>query len=316
MVSVIIPCFNGYRYMERCLKALEQQTCKDFEVVIIDDCSTDDSYLKLKKYQENSKLKIELIKNYVNLGPGKSREKGIKACHGDLIAFCDCDDWYEDVFIESMTKELVKQNADIVMCDNFRVNKKRKWNVEAVKKIAGNKSKEEILAFSPMSLWRLIVKKKLFKKIEFLDIYYGEDGAILYQLLEQAEKIAVIDKPLYNYYLRNSSASSSPSQRAFYDEIKAYATIKRNLSADYKNEIEFIGVKMVLYEGTVVAFKSGISRKDIDRELIQIFGYGKEILRNSYIMQLNRLKKVYVYCICTRKYGLAKWMVKIHKLIR
>ena len=65
-ITVIVPCYNGFRYMINCLSALENQTYKRFKVIIVDDCSTDDSYNQLTSYKEQSPLDITLIRNSKN----------------------------------------------------------------------------------------------------------------------------------------------------------------------------------------------------------------------------------------------------------
>ena len=99
-IAVIIPNYNGFSYSGRCFEALEKQTFKDFEVCVIDDCSTDDSYEKLKKYEERSPLCIKVLRSPKNMGPGHSRKVGIEATDSEWIAFCDIDDWYDDDFLD------------------------------------------------------------------------------------------------------------------------------------------------------------------------------------------------------------------------
>ena len=95
MISIIIPCYNGYRYMSKCLGSLESKHTKILRWSY-DDCSTDDSFDQLATYFSHSKLKSVLIKNNKNVGPGESRNRAIDASTGNYLMFCDCDDWYEE----------------------------------------------------------------------------------------------------------------------------------------------------------------------------------------------------------------------------
>lgn len=97
-VSVIIPCYNAAAYIDRCFKALENQTYKDFDVIVVDDCSTDNSIEIIEKYRATSKLTITIMKNDINSGPAASRNKGIRKSTAEYITFCDSDDWYEKRF--------------------------------------------------------------------------------------------------------------------------------------------------------------------------------------------------------------------------
>lgn len=114
-VSVIIPCYNSYKYMNKCLKSLEDQTFKDFEVIFVDDYSTDNTYNDLKKYLENTNLQWELLKNSQNSGPGQSRNNGIEKAKGEFVCFMDSDDWYENNFLEKMYNKAENEKLDIVM---------------------------------------------------------------------------------------------------------------------------------------------------------------------------------------------------------
>ena len=125
-ISVLIPCYNGFKYMERCLLSLESQSYNNFEVIIVDDCSADDSFEQLVKYKEKSDLNINIIKNIENVGPGESRNTGIKNACGKWISFCDCDDWYEPDFLKEMIQKAINEQADLVMCDYYYVYDKNK----------------------------------------------------------------------------------------------------------------------------------------------------------------------------------------------
>lgn len=98
---------------------LEKQTFIDFEVIFVDDCSTDDTYCQLEKYQQQSILSIRIIRNIKNSGPGESRNYGIKMAKGDYIAF-----WIVTIGMKLIFRENVwttsKTGADIVFCDFYR----------------------------------------------------------------------------------------------------------------------------------------------------------------------------------------------------
>lgn len=315
MISIIIPCFNGFKLMQRCFTALEQQSYKDFEVIIIDDCSSDNSYETIQKYMENSKLNIKLFKNKTNVGPGKSREIGLEKCSGSWVAFCDCDDWYENDFLERMLELSNRNNADLVICDSFNVKNKRKKITGATKKIYGKNKKEELIAFAPMSLWRLLISKTLISKVDFLDIYYSEDGIILTQLILFANKIVITNAPYYNYLSRKDSASSKPSKRAYLDNMKGYYFLEKFLKNNYPEEYEFIGIKYVLYSATIGAYKAAIPVKEVGKIVDDFCGENPLWTNNKYLNSLNIGKRCYLFCLYRRWYILGKIMVYIQGLI-
>ena len=98
-ISVIIPCFNAEEYIVRCVEKLEEQTFKSFEVIIVDDCSNDNSVKLLEEVRDKSSADISIIKLEKNSGPGVARNVGIKNARGRYLAFCDIDDYYDPHFL-------------------------------------------------------------------------------------------------------------------------------------------------------------------------------------------------------------------------
>lgn len=86
-LSIIIPCFNCGKLMSRCIESLQRQTCQDFEVIFVDDYSTDDTCLFLQNFIDSNSILASLINAPYNGGPGKARELGVKEAKGKYVAF-------------------------------------------------------------------------------------------------------------------------------------------------------------------------------------------------------------------------------------
>jgi glycosyltransferase involved in cell wall biosynthesis len=105
-ISIACCTYNGEKYLLEQLESLENQTLAPFEIVILDDCSTDNSFSILEKFKKNSKLNVRLFKNEKNLGVAKSFEKALSICEGDYFSFCDQDDvWFKDK-LETFSKKM------------------------------------------------------------------------------------------------------------------------------------------------------------------------------------------------------------------
>ena len=106
--SIIVPCFNGQQYIHRCINSVISQTYDRFEVLVIDDGSTDSSYEILKKYSNKDK-RIKLIKHKVNQGLASARNSGLNNSVGQYIAFLDIDDWWPknklNIYVSYFLKE-------------------------------------------------------------------------------------------------------------------------------------------------------------------------------------------------------------------
>lgn len=122
LVSYIIPVYNVSTYIERCAKSLFTQTYGDIEFIFINDCSTDDSEVKLRKVIElfpNVQCRVKIISNKTNLGSATTRNIGLSNATGDYVMFADSDDWVESNYVESMVNTIEASEKDIVYCDYY-----------------------------------------------------------------------------------------------------------------------------------------------------------------------------------------------------
>ena len=313
-IAVIIPNYNGFSYSERCFRALENQTFKDFEVCVIDDCSTDDSYAKLKEYEERSPLCIKLLRSPKNMGPGHSRKVGIEATDSEWIAFCDIDDWYDEDFLEIQLENAEKSNSELVMCDH----KYAYGNGTTVKSGATDwcrllpTSTETVLAYAKMSLCRLLAKRELFNGVTIPEIYYGEDAPVTIQLIANAQNIFVDYEAHYNYLIREGSASASINPRASEDYLQAYDVIQNAIATSYPEECAFIGTNMVLYGTTLIMLKGGKDTSSISEIVTDFEKIFPTWYANKYMKLLDGKKKAYLWALRHRMIFVCKGYAKLH----
>lgn len=297
-ISVIIPCHNGFRYMEKCLKAFENQTFKDFEVIVIDDCSTDDSYAQLQNYHQHSALEMQLLQNEKNEGPGISRNKGIAAAKGDWIAFCDADDWYTVDFLEKMLQAAKENGADLVMCDdNYAFENGKTVKRNGMDWFDSQSNKNDFLVKCKMSLCRLFVKKSLTDEQLLPDLRHGEDAVAVIKLLNRAENITVLKEAYYNYFIRENSASNTPDVRVYSDFRKAYDLIEEELQGEYHTACEYQGIVLVLYSATLCAFKAGVDQAIIAQAVADFSKKYPEWRNNPYLGSMDKKKRIYLKLI-------------------
>lgn len=117
LISVIIPVYNGEKYIKRCINSLINQTYKNIEIIIINDGSKDNSINIIKEISEKDKRIIIIDKE--NQGVSIARNAGIEKASGDYIMFVDVDDWVKTNMIEQMYKVIKKENVDIVKCNSI-----------------------------------------------------------------------------------------------------------------------------------------------------------------------------------------------------
>ena len=112
MVSVIIPVYNGRNYLPDIVKCLQKQTCKDMEIIIVNDGSTDNSYeLAVKLAETDDRIKVL---TQPNRGPGAARNTGLQAATGEYITFVDADDRLPEDYIQALVTAIA--DSDCCIC--------------------------------------------------------------------------------------------------------------------------------------------------------------------------------------------------------
>ena len=214
MISIIIPTFNRATFIERAVKSVINQSYQDFEIIIIDDCSQDNTDFVIEKLKTKySQYKIKYFKNNQNKGAQYTRNRGIKNAKGEWIAFLDSDDEFLPERIEKALKKAKEKNVQIVHCEcivdygnNVPVEKR------GIRKLSGN-IYHALLESSGPAFPGLFVKKICFEKINFLD-----ESIVAHQEWETSIRLAkyfefgFIDEPLFIWH-RGHEAISKDKKR-------------------------------------------------------------------------------------------------------
>ena len=122
LVSYIIPIYNVSGYIEKSVGSLLEQSDSNIEYIFINDCSSDDSEIKLRRIIEEfpeRRNKIKVITNEQNFGSATTRNIGLDTAQGEYVMFADSDDWISMDYVESMVRQIDSGNYDIVYCDYF-----------------------------------------------------------------------------------------------------------------------------------------------------------------------------------------------------
>lgn len=209
LISIIVPVYNTEKYIERCLDSIMKQDYPNFEVILVNDGSTDESRIIIQKYKEKYK-NISYIKQE-NKGVGAARNAGIKVAKGDYISFVDSDDYISKDFIETMMKSLQQNNSDIAECI-FYLKYKDSDKVEYFKNdncIYDTESylEQYILDWKSSLFWNKIFKSELIDNLRFKkERRCIDDEFFTYKAILKAHKISRINEPFYYYRQRKSSA--------------------------------------------------------------------------------------------------------------
>lgn len=248
LISVIVTVYNVEKYIIYCLDSILNQTYSNIEVIVVIDGSKDNcAELIYSHYSDNKKVKI--INRKENKGLLFSRCEGLKYAHGDIVMFCDSDDWVDNNMIEIMYNSMVHNNADFVKCSYIRehIDHQEIINLSSDNISIFDKEQVEhmilphfILDSKFNNIWGELFYKKLININEIdTNVAMGEDIILNCQIYQNFNKMVLLSKPLYHY--RNNPASMTnvysfdKLQRNYTDVIKAQ-WFKINLIKYYQSD--------------------------------------------------------------------------------
>ena len=222
-VSIIVPVFNGEEYIERFVDCISRQDTKEFEVVFVDDGSTDSSFALLEGCKDRIPANVSIV-HQENKGVSAARNVGIEHSRGEIICFCDIDlisDDYISTFIYLMDDSFI----DVAVCGSkvykdSQINKirteQKHWNIDI------KTSQEALEDFLYMKRAFCVcggaIRKRLLvdNHIRFAEGYkYNEDLHYMWQVLSYTRKLSLIDKTMYYYIWREGSAMSKFEKSRF-----------------------------------------------------------------------------------------------------
>ncbi len=268
--SIITPNYNGFDLMADYFKSLENQTYNDFEVIIVDDCSTDDSYNKLLEYKKNSKLKLYVYKTNVNSGPGVARNIGINKSNGEYITFIDNDDWVEKKMLEEINNIIIKKEYDCVIYDYSLDFENKTTDSSSVygdfnKKLKKTDAIRYIRNHSVCKFYKNSIIKK--NNLLYPKLRRHEDIAFVGSVLTKCESFYYLKKSLYHYVQRKKSLSKS----TFINEstlVDAYNVLKKNYSKKYEKELKEKSIMDLLYNMVLLMCKNNRKNSEIRKFII------------------------------------------------
>lgn len=235
MVSVIVPIFNAEKNLPVLIDCLRRQKEKNFEVLLIDDGSSDDSGRICEEIvQKDQRFKCFHQKN---LGVSEARNKGLEIANGKYITFLDADDAIDENYLEVLVQSIEKYDADVMICnvivrDEVKELKKfvcsdAVWNrVEALNYLLERKK----INSGP---YAKLYRKDILKGVKFPKLKAYEDILFVKDVFCKCEKIAVTDKTSY-YYIQNEIGTMSNFIRMPSEDIIVATDILLKFIVDYK----------------------------------------------------------------------------------
>ena len=235
-ISVIIPVYNAQDGIKRCVDSLLNQSFKNFEIILLNDGSKDNSLNILKEYE----LKYSFVRviDKQNEGVAVTRNKGILLAEGDYTMFMDNDDFVDSDYIETFYQAIHEKKLDLVIGGYKRVNQDNQII------FSQDIQQSEWSKYIIMAPWAKIYRTEFLKtnNLEFFDYGIGEDIIFNLAAYKTTDKIGLLDYKGYNWYYNNQSVSNT-SQRGFSPKTDILVLFSKILELGNPSELEVYYLK-------------------------------------------------------------------------
>lgn len=227
MISVIVPVYNVGKYLNRCIQSILMQTYKDFELILVNDGSTDGSELLCEQYAKTYAC-ITVI-HQENAGLSAARNAGISAAKGEYITFIDSDDFIHAKMLEILCSNLEEYDADLSICDFRKLKEEELIPDETGENIVecfdGSAVMQQLFEkeINTIVAWNKLYKRHIFNRVKFREGKLHEDEYMVHYLLYECKRTVYTSCKLY-YYMQHAGTimSSLMNQKRLQDIIQAY----------------------------------------------------------------------------------------------
>ena len=234
MISVIVPVYNCEKYIHRCVDSVLSQTYADFELILIDDGSKDNSGKICDDYsKKDSRIKVVHQKNQ---GVSAARNNGVEISKGEYITFIDSDDWIDKSFLQVLYDACIENDAEISVCGYVMADDIGTEN-DINNEVKVMESRDSISHYAELNLqrksahfrspWAKLIKRESMKDVHFpTDRSYAEDGACVYLWLSKAHRVVDVSSELYFYFQNTEGVCQKP--------------ISKHIEGNFLTEMEWI----------------------------------------------------------------------------
>lgn len=315
-LSIIIPFYNVEAYIERCLSSVEHQTYRDFEVIVVNDGSPDNS----DKIVERFVSRDSRFKYYTkpNGGLSDARNFGMKYAKGDYIAFLDSDDYIDLDFYEKLMDRAFSTDADMVEADFIW-----EYDHKKVKDISKVKDKKRILIDIRVVAWNKLYKRSLIKKlgVTFSKGLRYEDVDWCYKIVPYVKRFETVHDTYVHYIQRSTSIANTQNEkvRDIYQILKNVIVYykEKKLYKKYRQELEYIMMRYIF--GSSFLRTIHVPDKKLRKEILMegyelLYSYFPNWRKNHYLKTEKGLKNTYfktmnqvTYLIYAKLFRLRKW---------
>lgn len=299
--SVIVPVYNAENYLHKLVESVLQQTYKDYELILVDDGSTDGSYALMKQYAK----RYDQIKAYTkeNTGPGMTRKFGFEKATGDLLFFVDSDDWITNsTVLEEIHNTFIKHSTvDVLFFDREDIIGNTKEVIRGFEEIEkGFHNINEIREVIRPGLGAKILKRNILTPDMFIESKVFEDLFTTYLYLEKCNTFYYFSKSYYTIYhdVNSNSLSSNETAESFNKSLEMILMIYEkinNRALKYSLELR-MATLFTSYWKSIIKKEKGYDSETIRKNIRRIVSILKD---NNIMLKPNekKLVKMFLYKI-------------------
>lgn len=315
-ISIVVPMYNTEEQINKSIDSLLRQSYTDFEIIIVNDGSTDNSLsLCRDTYGKNPNIKII---DKANGGVSDARNAGMRAASGKYITFVDADDWVESDYLSHLYDDLTQNGADISVAD-YKIEttdekKTAKVQIEKSKLVSGSQVMESFFNVQiSTAVWGKLYRRALIGSLQFpVGMKIGEDAFFVYHALRRAKTVSLRAEKLYHYWVDNvNSLTNNYFAKLDYDAAHFTTLIMEDVSENLPDMLPsacnfLMPQAMTALLNYVYAKKEAASRFDeLSQTLQTIFQYAE---RTGKYYKYKILYLTHKICRPLGRALVAKWM--------
>ena len=309
-LSIIIPCYNSFHRLKTALDCLIKVNVISIEVIIIDDCSIDNSFYLLNQYVSDKKNVIKVFQTTKNSGPGIARNIGISNANGKYLCFLDSDDNFSGDFYDVIS-DYLKKDLDCIVYDAEIIKNEDKYFLPMILGgiNGGIVSTTDAIVYTRGAPWGKIYKTQIVKEnnIHFLDTKKAEDTPFTKTALSYCKRIEYIKKPLYHYIMNDSSLMHISNYSDNTNIERCFEYIESIIGMRYPRECEAIFSYEYLYASGLL-LSSNSKRSEWCSYITKIERLYPNYLSNPYIKKYPTYVRLTILCISLKLFSVVKFL--------
>ncbi len=224
-ISIIVPVYNVEKYLKKCIDSILNQSFQNFELILVDDGSTDSSGEICDEYALKDRRVLVIHKE--NGGLSSARNEGIKASSAEYVGFVDSDDYISFSMYEFLYNNLIENNADISICGLYNCYENNVYPQYSKKEFYLLNNEQALKMALEGKVFSVHAVNKLYRKSLFEDVLFpinklSEDAFTIPKLLLKSRRVVVNTVPLYFYVHRSGTITTSSYKKKDLDVIEAY----------------------------------------------------------------------------------------------